>query len=163
MPVRIIFICYENICRSPMAEALFFDLLVRHDLQHFFSVGSAGTVSYQEGSPPDDRAIAALKPFGIDISSARARCAWDLDLHDHDWIFTMDHENFEEVSTFFSSQKKPEIHGVMEFVDGRAGEELSDPYYGTFRDFEAVAKDLSTACAEILQRMFEHYPYLAEH
>nr|WP_269479148.1 low molecular weight protein-tyrosine-phosphatase [Chlorobium ferrooxidans] len=161
--MRVVFICYENICRSPMAEGVFCDLLVRHDLRHFFSVSSAGTVSYQEGSPPDDRAIAVLQPLGIDISSVRARGAREHDLHEYDWIFTMDHENYEEILTFFPSHDQPRIHRVLEFVEGRSGDEVADPYYGTFREFEGVAEDLSLACEQILERMFEHYPYLAQH
>jgi len=163
MSVRVIFICYENICRSPMAEGIFRDLLIQYNIQHFFSVSSAGTAGYQQGSPPDDRAIAALIPLGIDISLSRACGIQDLDLYAYDWIFTMDHENQEEICSFFSAHEKPRIQRVLEFVDGRSGEEVADPYYGTYREFEAVVQDLSTACEQILQRMFEHYPYLAEH
>ena len=60
MCIRIIFICYENICRSPMAEGIFSSLLARYNLQHLFSVSSAGTVSYQQGSTPDERAVTVL-------------------------------------------------------------------------------------------------------
>ncbi|NTV99078.1 MAG: low molecular weight phosphotyrosine protein phosphatase, partial [Chlorobiaceae bacterium] len=70
-PVRIIFICYENICRSPMAEGIFTALLRNRGLNLYFSVTSAGTVAYQSGSPPDFRAVEALHPLGIDISALR--------------------------------------------------------------------------------------------
>jgi protein-tyrosine phosphatase len=162
MAVRVIFICYENICRSPMAEGIFSALLARNNLHNCISVSSAGTVSYQKGSPPDNRAIAALLPLGIDITSMRARTVLDLDMHAYDWIFVMDHENYEEISSFFITHERPRIHRVMEFVDGRSGEEISDPYYGTQRDFDRVVHDLVSASEEILVRMFEHYPYLAQ-
>jgi protein-tyrosine phosphatase len=161
MLVRVIFICYENICRSPMAEGIFCDLLARYNLQHFFSVSSAGTVSYQQGLPPDERAIAALHSLGIDISSLRADSIVELDLNLYDWIFVMDHENYEDICSYFAANERHMIHRVMEFVDGRSGEEVPDPYYGTQRDFDRVAGDLVVASEEILVRMFEHYPYLA--
>jgi protein-tyrosine phosphatase len=163
MPVRVIFICYENICRSPMAEGIFIEQLTRYNLQHFFSVSSAGTVNYQQGSLPDERAVQVLLPLGIDISSVRARSIHDLDLRDYDWIFVMDHENYEEISSFFPAHERPRLHRVLEFVDDRFDDEVSDPYYGSLKEFEKVAEDLVTASEQILSRMFEHYPYLAQH
>jgi protein-tyrosine phosphatase len=85
----------------------------------------------------------------------------DLDLHLYDWIFVMDHENYEDICSYFHDHERPGIHRVMEFVDGRSGEEVPDPYYGTQLDFDRVAGDLVMASEEILVRMFEHYPYLA--
>ena len=143
-----------------MAEGIFSELLIRNNLQHFFSVRSAGTVSYQQGSMPDDRAITALNSLGIDISSLRARSIDDLDLNTCDWIFVMDHENYEEISRCCIAQKKPRIHMVMDFVAGRCGEAVPDPYYGTPKEFERVMNDLVIASEQILLRMFAEYPYV---
>ena len=161
MPISIIFICYENICRSPMAEGIFSSLLARYNLQHLFSVSSAGTVNYQQGSIPDERAIKALFSVGIDISSLRARCIDDLDLYACDWIFVMDHENYEKICSTFISTQRPRVHMVMDFVNGRSGEEIADPYYGTAKEFERVMSDLFIATEQILYRIFEEYPDVA--
>ena len=161
MPISVIFICYENICRSPMAEGIFSSLLAGYNLQHLFSVSSAGTVNYQQGSTPDERAIDALCSVGIDISSVRARCIDDLDLHACDWIFVMDNENYEKICSSFISTERPRVHMVMDFVDGRSGEEISDPYYGTAKEFERVKNDLVIASEQILYRIFEEYPDVA--
>jgi len=160
MSINVIFICYENICRSPMAEGIFSDLLIRNNLQNIFSVCSAGTIGYQHGSAPDDRAIATLSSRGIDISSVRARCIEDLDMYAYDWIFVMDHENYEEICQLFTAPERPRVHMVMDFVAGRSGEEISDPYYGTAQDFKKVMSDLETASEYILVRMLEEYPSL---
>jgi len=157
--ITVIFICYENICRSPMAEGIFSALLASRNLLNCFSVSSAGTVPFQQGYSPDQRAIAALCPLGIDISSTRARCIEDLDMEAYDWIFVMDHENYEEICRSFISHEK--VHLVMDFVEGHYGEEIPDPYYGTPEDFDRVMNDLVIASEQILVRMFEYYPYLA--
>lgn len=159
--VTILFVCYENICRSPMAEGIFGDLLVRSNLQHLFSVSSAGTVSFQQGSEPDERAIAALSSLGIDISLLRARFVGELDLLDYDWIFVMDDENYLEIHRYFTPLQRPRVHLVLDFVPGRSGEEVSDPYYGSAREFERVMNDLVVASEQILARMYEEYPYLS--
>ncbi len=144
-----------------MAEGIFSSLLARYNLQHLFSVSSAGTVSYQNDSLPDERAIAALSSKGIDISSIRARCIDDLDMYAYDWIFVMDHDNYEEICSLFISSRRPRVYKVMEFVAGRSCEEISDPYYGSKKEFERVMNDLVIATEQILVRMFEEYPGVA--
>lgn len=161
-PVRIIFICYENICRSPMAEGIFNALLLGRGLHRFFSVSSAGTVSRQSGSPPDHRATAALHTLGIDISSCRSCGIDEIDLYGYDWIFVMDDENYEDILRYFSDFPRPRVHRMMEFVDGRAHEEIPDPYYGSAKDFERVTGDLVTASGMILRELSRHYPFLSE-
>ena len=161
MCIRIIFICYENICRSPLAEGILSSLLARYNLQHLFSDSSAGTVSYQQGSTPDERAVTVLSSLGIDISSVRARCIEYLDMGAYDWIFVMDYENYEEICRSFISHQKPKVHMVMEFVEGRSDQEVPDPYYGTIKEFERVMNDLVSASEQILVRMAAEYPSVA--
>ena len=161
-PVRIIFICYENICRSPMAEGIFTNLLVSRGLHHYFSVSSAGTVSYQSGSSPDQRAVAALHALGIDISSMSACGINTLDLDDFDWIFVMDYENYEDVASLLPASDSPKIHRIMEFVEERRHEEVRDPYYGSREDFIQVRNDLLLASEMILNKMITLYPFLEQ-
>ena len=49
----------------------------------------------------------------------------------------------------------------MDFVNGRSGEEIADPYYGTAKEFERVMSDLFIATEQILYRIFEEYPDVA--
>jgi protein-tyrosine phosphatase len=161
MRLSVIFVCYENICRSPMAEGIFSDLLVRHNLQQAISVTSAGTVGYQQGSAPDERAVAAVSALGIDISSVRARSVDELDMRVFDWIFVMDHGNYEEISRYLTSQEGPRLHLALDFVEGRSGEAIEDPYYGTSKEFDRVVDDLVLASRQILLRLLEEYPDIA--
>ena len=43
--IKILFVCHGNICRSPMAEVIFKDMLRRTGLEKEFYVESAGTSS----------------------------------------------------------------------------------------------------------------------
>jgi protein-tyrosine phosphatase len=161
-PLRVIFICYENICRSPMAEGIFTALLQSRGLYSCFSVTSAGTESYQCGSPPDFRAIETLRQFGIDISSKRACGIEEIDLYSYDWIFVMDYENYDDVLRRFAAHEAPKVYRVMEFVDERRFEEIGDPYYGSDEDFARVSKDLFLASEMILKTMISQYSFLEE-
>ena len=75
-PLRILFVCFGNICRSPMAEGLARDLATRQypDNASLLQFSSAG-VGAQNGNPPTQEAVLAMAERGIDIASHRARRA----------------------------------------------------------------------------------------
>jgi protein-tyrosine phosphatase len=145
-----------------MAEGIFTDLLRRQGLLRFFSVSSAGTVSYQSGSLPDFRAVEALYPLGIDISSIRASGIDELDLSGFDWIFVMDYENYGDIIRLFPSSATPKVYRMMEFVEERSHEEIQDPYYGSAEDFKSVMNDILHASEMILNKMIDHYSFLEQ-
>jgi len=145
-----------------MAEGIFFELIARYGLQHCFSVSSAGTVSYQRDSSPDDRATEVLLRQGIDISALRAKCIDDVNLHACEWIFVMDYENYAEVDRYLAIHNRPRLHLMMDFVAGRSGEEIPDPYYDGFEAFEQVKEHLVLASEHILAMLMAHYPHLQE-
>ena len=73
-PFDILFVCFGNICRSPMAEGIARDIVARRypGAQSLVRVSSAG-VGAQDGNPPTPEAVEAMAERGIDISSHRAR------------------------------------------------------------------------------------------
>ena len=90
--MRIVFVCYANMCRSPMAEGL-----ARKELQGLADVESAGTHAWSGSASTD--AIAVMRSrFGIDISSHRSRNVRDLKLEDFDRVITMDSSVAESLS-----------------------------------------------------------------
>jgi protein-tyrosine phosphatase len=72
-PVRILFVCLGNICRSPLAEGI-----LRHVAgDGLVDVDSAGTGGWHIGDPPDRRSIAVARKHGIDIAASalpKGRC-----------------------------------------------------------------------------------------
>ena len=58
--IGVLFVCYGNICRSPMAEFVFKKLLDEEGLADRFYVASAGTSGEHIGDPVDGRAAAEL-------------------------------------------------------------------------------------------------------
>jgi len=143
MLLRVLFVCYENICRSPMAEGIFSALVRRDARAEGIVVESAGTVCYQKGSLPDSRAVMVAGRYGIDISPLRARCIDELDLGLFDWIFTMDAENYQDVSSCFAGAGP--VYMMTHFDPYAACQDIADPYYGSEDDFLRVYKQLDRA------------------
>ena len=70
---RICFVCTGNICRSPMAEVVFTDLVRRAGMEKSIAVMSAGTGDWHVGERSDERTLSALAGKGYDGSRHRAR------------------------------------------------------------------------------------------
>ena len=82
---RVLFVCLGNICRSPMAEGIFLDLLETEGLSHAVEVDSAGTASYHIGELPDHRMRDTARKNGIELVR-RARQFVAEDFHEFDHI-----------------------------------------------------------------------------
>src|ERR1700683_2032363 len=94
----ILFICTGNVCRSPMAEALF-----RHALlgRGEFRVFSAG-IGEIDGQPPTPHSVTAMKKIGIDISNQRSRALTTDLVRQADFIFGMTHGHVDTIAVLYS-------------------------------------------------------------
>src|SRR5688572_28009893 len=128
--MRILFVCMGNICRSPSAEGVFRGLLAARAPQLQVEIDSAGTHDYHVGEPPDERAIAAARRRGIDLSALRARTVRTSDFDYYDLILAMDQENLRELRRRAPAHRHDRIRLMMEFVAQAPLDAVPDPYYG---------------------------------
>ena len=92
MTTRILFVCLGNICRSPMAHAVFETKAQAAGLPVY--VESAGTGGWHVGDPPDARAQAEAARRGYDLSALRAQQTVKTDFDRFDLIVAMDRSNW---------------------------------------------------------------------
>jgi len=83
-PVRVVFVCTGNTCRSPMAEGMLRAMLAERGLAGDVEVGSAGTKD-QPGKPASENAMAAVP--GLGEHAARTFGPAEADA-DHVWAMT---------------------------------------------------------------------------
>ena len=151
--MRILFVCMGNICRSPSAEGVFRSLLAVRAPQLAVEIDSAGTHDYHVGEPPDDRAIAAARRRGIDLSSLRARTVRTSDFDYYDLILAMDEQNLRELRRRAPAARHERIQLMMEFVPSSPVRAVPDPYYGGPQGFEQVLDLLEEAAEGLLREI----------
>ena len=148
--INVLFVCLGNICRSPLAEAVFVSKANELGLSQNFRCDSAGTHDYHKGSLPDKRSIQVAKNNGINLTHKARKVVLD-DYHTFDYFFVMD----PSVMRFLDQQKpldaKAKLLYMRSFDPGAADSlEVPDPYYGEFSHFEEVYEMVEAASINLL-------------
>lgn len=147
--VRVLFVCMGNICRSPLAQGVFEEVLRREGLEGEVEVDSAGTGHWHVGSPPDERARNSARLRSLDLSNQRARQIKAGDCDSFDYILTMDEENYRAVAAL--CQGNATIRPFLDFAADSPVREVPDPYYGGPEGFEHVLDLVEEASEGLLQ------------
>ena len=124
-PLRVLFVCLGNICRSPLAEGAARKLVRERGLQERFYFDSAATSAYHVGESYDPRVRAVLAEHGALFDHA-VRQVSRRDFLEFDWILGMDRENLRELARLAPSSSRATLALVSEPWDGG---EVTDPYY----------------------------------
>ena len=135
---KVLFVCLGNICRSPLAEAIFKHKVKQKNLEHLFEMDSCGTGNYHIGDIPDARTFAIASKYGIKVEHIVRQLCVD-DLETYDYILAMDKNNFQNILRLSdSTTHKQKVLMMREFDSMGKGKEVPDPYYGSEREFQEV-------------------------
>lgn len=156
-PVRVLFVCMGNICRSPTAEGVFRKLHQELAPELDIHMDSAGTHAYHIGDAPDPRSQAAALKRGIDISSHQGRQAVVQDFHDFDYVIAMDSENLRRLQALRPKHAKAELKLLLEYADAGL-RDVPDPYYGGSGGFERVLDLVEQGGRGLLAHIRKNHP-----
>lgn len=151
-PVQLLFVCSGNICRSPLAEALFVSLAKEAGMGEQFVVDSAGTHGYHEGEPADPRTRRVGRRHGLSVDSL-ARPVIDADFDRFDLILAMDRGHLRELRARAGSGRHAEIRLMREFDPAANDTDVADPYYGGEEGFETMYRVLEPSCRGLLESL----------
>ncbi|RRR69734.1 MAG: low molecular weight phosphotyrosine protein phosphatase [Candidatus Viridilinea halotolerans] len=151
--IKVLFICMGNICRSPMAEALFRHHVEQAGLQDRFVIDSAGTGGWHAGERPHHGTIAVLERNGVAVGPQRARQVRPSDLHEFDYLIAMDQENLADLRHFGTDGAR-QAQLLLDFDPQAETREVPDPYYtGGFEHvFRLVDAGTQALLAQIRER-----------
>lgn len=153
-PVKLLFVCLGNICRSPAAENLMTHLLQQRGLGDRVLCDSAGTSGYHIGAPPDHRmAAAAAQAPGIQLQGSARRFRPE-DLREFDLILAMDRDNYADILACDPhATYRDRIKLMSEFCRHHSQPDVPDPYYGGPDGFRLVIEMLQDACEGLLDSL----------
>jgi protein-tyrosine phosphatase len=144
----LLLVCTANICRSPMAEAV----IKAQGL--FAQVESAGLHAGPRGEPVDARALRALGKRGYELGRRwRSRPVALERLELFDLVLVMELEHLQWLRERAPAHLHERLQLFMDFVPGRRGEELPDPYYGSEQGFENVLDLVEQGAAGLRQAL----------
>ncbi|MDE6033489.1 MAG: low molecular weight phosphotyrosine protein phosphatase [Muribaculaceae bacterium] len=149
-PVKILFVCLGNICRSPAAEGVFLEILRENQALERYTVDSAGTGGYHIGELPDSRMRVHARQRGLELVH-HCRQVTTEDFEEFDLIIGMDSMNLTNLRRKAPSvEAARKIHGMAEFFSpGARYDHVPDPYYEGAEGFELVLDLLQDACLNL--------------
>lgn len=145
--IRVLFVCLGNICRSPMAESVFRNIVKEAGLSDQIDTESAGTGSWHIGERPHRGTAAILKDYKIDVGNKRARQITRSDVKEFDYIVAMDSENQSDIQALFGKR----VPRLMEFAANGLPQDVPDPYYTG--GFEYVYELVEAGCRGLLEHI----------
>lgn len=144
--VKVLFVCLGNICRSPMAEAVFHKMVFEAGLSEHITVDSAGTGTWHMGETAHQRTLAVLQKHGI-AHNGRSRQITAYDMKDpNTYIIVMDQSNRVTVEQRHGTH--PRLSRLLEFASNTHEENVPDPYYAN--NFDYVYELVLEACQGLL-------------
>lgn len=126
---NVLFVCLGNICRSPMAEAIFEKMVKEAGLADKIAVDSAGISSEEQGNPPHPGAQAELEMHGIDWTGMTSRPIETKDFEWADLIIGMDSQNIYYLKQMAPENDKAKIHLCLDILPNEMGKDIPDPWY----------------------------------
>ena len=146
-PIKILFVCHGNICRSPMAEFLLKAMVKSRGLENQYHIESAAVSTEEIGNPIYPPAKRCLSQHGVWFDPRKqARQVTHADYVCFDRIICMDASNLRLIKRIIPDDPDGKIHLMMSYAG--IHRDVADPWYTG--DFEQTFQDLLTGCEAML-------------
>lgn len=148
--IKIMFVCHGNICRSPMAEFIFKDMVQKCGREKKFVIASSATSTEEIwngiGNPVYPPAKAELAEHGISCKGKRAVQLRKSDYDKYDMFICMDERNIINTMRIFGDDPDNKVRKLLQNRD------VSDPWYSG--RFDIAYNDIYKGCKKLLEELW---------
>jgi len=156
-PMRILFVCLGNICRSPLAEVIAKETAKKLQVDQSFHFESAGTGNWHIGGQADPRSSAVALKYGLDLSQHCAQQISTQTVQRWDYLIAMDHDN--RLNLLAMGAESHKVLMMRQFEEHHSHlqdiQNVPDPYYGGDHGFEDVYAMLSMNAEHLLKHVLQ--------
>ena len=145
---RILFVCFGNICRSPMAEFVMKDLVKKRGLEREFAIESRGTSAEELGHPVHPPARDELNKHGVGCAGKTARQLIARDYQAFNLLIAMDGMNVRDILRITGGDPGGKVRRMTEFSGGA---DVDDPWYT--RRYDIAYRDILRGCEDWLEHL----------
>ena len=144
---KILFVCLGNICRSPMAEFIFRDMVKKAGLEKKIICASAATSDEEWGNPVHPGTRRLLNDLGISCKEKRARQMAKADYREYDLLIGMESRNCSAMQRICGGDSEGKIRRLLDFGDHPR--DIADPWYTG--NFDLTYRDVVEGCEALLE------------
>ena len=148
-PIKVLFICHGNICRSPMAEFVMKKLVSDAGLADRIYIESAATSTEELGNSVYPPARKKLTSVGINCDGKTARQMRKDDYQKFDYLIGMDSANIRNMRRIAGGDPDGKIYKLMTFAG--SDKDVADPWYT--RNFDITYEDVLEGCTALLEQL----------
>ncbi len=149
--VKVLFVCHGNICRSPMAEFVFRDMVNQKGLGDQFHIASAATSQEELGNPVHHGTRNKLREYGIFTDGKRAVQLRKADYEMYDYLLGMDQRNITNMNRIVGQDPEKKIRRLLDYT--KDARDIADPWYTG--DFDQTYRDVYEGCEALLEFILE--------
>lgn len=143
---KILFVCHGNICRSPMAEFVFKDLVKKEGIEEAYYINSAATSNEEIGNGVHAGTCKKLIEAGIYCEGHKSTKLTKIDFQNYDFLVGMDRNNILNMKKISGEKEQEKIARLLDFTD--SPDDIADPWYTG--DFEKTYQDIVKGCKGFL-------------
>ncbi len=149
--INVMFVCHGNICRSPMAEFVFRDMVQNLGLADWIHIASSATSTEEIGGPVHKGTQQRLREEGISTDGKYAVQLTKQDYDKYDYIIAMDRQNIRNMERIIVTDPQMKVSRLMDFTSNP--KDIADPWYT--RNFDITYEEVVEGCQALITFILE--------
>ena len=149
--INVLFVCHGNICRSPMCEFDFKDLVAKEGLSDSFNIESCATSTEELGNDMHYGAKEILDKNNVPYTKRKARRINEDDISNCDYILVMDDNNVRNMKYLFKDKHLKRVKKLLSYT--KDDRDIRDPWWTG--EFDETYEDVYNGCQALLKHIIK--------